>query len=245
MTTTATDLRMALDPAALFERAFRFDALPWQRDYLREHRPVATVKGRQTGASTAAAALAVHEALYRAGSTSAIVSPSLRQSQEIAGKARTALRNLDVELAQDSATTLRLRNGSRVMALPGTPKSVRGWSASLLVLDEAAYLDPETWTAVRALVAATGGRLVIQSTPDLAAGPFFDLVTGDDPAWARFSVPSGSVSTIAGSFLEAERRAMTADEYAREYECRFGQLASVTRLFSPERLDALFGGDAA
>jgi terminase large subunit-like protein len=238
--TTAADLRAALDPVVLFELAFRVAAHDWQRDYLRAPGPVLTVKGRQVGASTAAAAMAVHEVLYRPDVTAAIVSPSLRQSQEIAGKARTALRNLAVPLVQDSSTALRLRNGSRVLSLPGTAKSVRGWSASLLILDEAAYLAPETWAAVTALTAATGGRIVIQSTPALAEGQFHELVTGDDPSWTRFTVPSASVPTIAPTFLDAERRTMTPDEYGREYECTFGSVSSLPRLFPPERLAALF-----
>ena len=142
--TIVDDLRAALDPVALFEAAFGVNALDWQRGYLREDRPVALVKGRQVGASLAAAALAIHVVRYHDDVNAIIVSPSLKQSTEIATRARTGLRNLGVGLLQDSISTLRLANGSRILSLPGTARSVRGWTAQLLVIDEAAYVDHET-----------------------------------------------------------------------------------------------------
>lgn len=236
--TLAHDLAAALDPALLFADAFGVEPLHWQRDYLRETRPAVVLKGRQVGASLAAAALAVHTARYAAGVNVVVVSPSLKQSTEIASKARTGLRELGARLLQDSSSTLRLANGSRILSLPGTARSVRGWTARLLILDEAAYISPETFTAARALV-ATGGRLVVQSTPAIEAGDFFELVSGDDPAWARFSVPSASVPTISPEFLEAERRSMSPDAFATEYECAFGKAGA--SLFTLDRINALFG----
>jgi hypothetical protein len=235
--TLATDLSAALDPAALFRDAFGLEPLGWQRDYLRETRPAVLLKGRQVGASLAAAALAVHTAVYQTDTNIIIVSPSLKQSTEITTRARTGLRNLGARLIQDSTSTLRLANGSRVLSLPGTARSVRGWTAKLLILDEAAFISAETFTAARALV-ATGGRLVVQSTPALADGDFHELVTGDDPELARFTVPSDSVPTIRPEFLAGERLAMSPDAYAAEYECAFGKAGA--SLFSIDRINALF-----
>lgn len=231
--TLAADLAAALDPAVLFEDAFGVPTLDWQRAYLREQRPTVTLKGRQVGASQSAAALAIHTARYWPNANAVIVSPSLKQSTEITTRARAGLARLGVRLVQDSASQLRLANGSRILSLPGTARSVRGWSARLLILDEAAYLEEQTFTAARALV-ATGGRMVVQSTPADEYGPFYDLVTGDDPGWARFTVRSDEVPTIAPEFLEAERRAMSPDAFAREYECVFGK--SGASLFTADRL---------
>ncbi len=232
----AADLTAALDPAVLFGEAFGLDPLPWQVAYLRETRPAVVLKGRQVGASLSAAALAVHTARYWSDVNVVIVSPSLKQSTEIATKARTGFRSLGVPLVQDSTSTLRLANGSRILSLPGTARSVRGWTARLLILDEAAFILPETFTAARALV-ATGGRLVVQSTPADESGDFYELVTGDDPGWARYTVRSDSVPTITPEFLESERRAMGPDAYASEYECTFGKLGA--SLFTAERIAAL------
>lgn len=240
--TLAADLRAALDPTCLFRDAFGLEPLAWQRDYLHETRPTALLKGRQVGASLAAAAMAIHAARYWSETNVVIVSPSLKQSGEITARARSGFRRLGVGLVQDSTSTLRLANGSRILSLPGTARSVRGWTARLLILDEAAYIAPETWTAARALV-ATGGRLVVQSTPAQESGDFHELVTSDDPAWTRLTVRSDEVPTIRSEFLAAERRAMSPDTFAMEYECQFGKAGA--SLFTLDRIAALFPDHAA
>jgi tRNA(Met) C34 N-acetyltransferase TmcA len=234
--TLADDLRAACDPAVLFEHAFGFEPLDWQRGYLRETRPTVVLKGRQVGASLSAAALAIHTTVYLSAVNAIVVSPSLKQSTEITVRARAGLRTLGVRLVQDSTSVLRLANGSRILSLPGTARSVRGWTAKLLILDEAAFITPETFTAAKPLV-ATGGRLVVQSTPADESGDFYGLVSADDPGWAHYTVRSDQVSTIAPAFLEAERRAMSPDAYATEYECQFGKTGS--SLFTTEKITSL------
>ena len=44
---------------------------------------------------------------------------------------------------------------------------MRGWSAELLIVDEAAFVDDETLDAVLPTVAATGGDLAVGSPADL------------------------------------------------------------------------------
>lgn len=229
----AADLVTALDPVRLFRQAFTVEPLAWQVDYLRETRPTVVLKGRQVGASFSAAALAIHTVRYLPNVNAVIVSPSLKQSTEITTRARAGLKELGERLVQDSTSMLRLTNGSRILSLPGTARSVRGWTARLLVLDEAAYITPETWTAARAIV-ATGGRLVVQSTPSDEVGDYHDLVMGDDPGWARFTVRSDEVPTISAEFLASERRAMGPDAYATEYECQFGKAGASP--FTAERI---------
>lgn len=236
MTTLARDLLAAIDPVVTFADAFGEAPHEWQVGYLREHRPVALLKGRQVGASTAAATLAIHAARYWPDSNSVIVSPTLPQSREVAMRARIGLRNLGERLVQDSASVLRLANGSRILSLPGTARSVRGWTARLLIIDEAAFVLPETFTAAQPII-ATGGRIVIQSTPAGESGDFHAIVTGDDPAWARYTVPSTSVSTITPEWLEGQRRTMAPDAFAQEFECVFGKAGAT--LFTPERIASL------
>jgi hypothetical protein len=240
--TLIADLRCALDPAVLFGDAFGLEPLDWQFDYLREERPMVLVKGRQVGGSLAAAGLAIHTARYWSEVNAVIVSPSLKQSQEIAGRARAGLRRLGVRLVQDSTAMLRLANGSRILSLPGTARSVRGWTAKLLVIDEAAFVSHETFVAARALV-ATGGRLIVQSTPAIADGDFYELTRADDPGTARLTVRSDEVPTISAEFLAGERLAMSPDAYAAEYDCAFGKAGA--SLFSIDRINALFAEEAS
>ncbi|MGD0248351.1 MAG: terminase family protein [Candidatus Limnocylindrales bacterium] len=229
----AADFTAALDPAVLFEQAFDLEPHDWQRGYLREDRPTVVLKGRQVGASLAAGALAIRTVRYWPDVDAVIVSPTLKQSTEITARARSGLRRLGIPLVQDSTSTLRLANGSRILSLPGTARSVRGWTAKLLILDEAAFIEHETFVAARALV-ATGGRLVVQSTPAAEVGDFWEIVTSEDADWARYTVRSDEVPTISPEFLEAERRALGPDAYATEYECQFGKTGAT--LFTAERI---------
>ena len=120
--------------------------------------------------------------------------------------------------------------------MPGTARSVRGWTARSSIIDEAAWVDPETFAAAKPIV-ATGGRLVVQSTPADEAGDFHAIVTGEAPGWARFTVPSDFVPTISTEFLDSERQALGPDIYAREYECVFAKAGAT--LFTADKLASL------
>ena len=241
VTLDANEVARALDPAAVFAHAFGNEPMAHQYEYLRETRPVIVLKGRQTGFSQGAAALAIHRALYWPGSLSAIVSPSQRQSAEVAMRAKNGLIDLGERLVQDSTTTLRLRNGSRVLSLPGSSRSVRGWSIDgVLVLDEAAFLDEETFAVARATT-ATGGRIVVQSTPAGEGGTFHALWQDTPPGWARFRVPTADADTVSAQFLDQERRALPPDLYAQEYECAFGRAGR--GLFTLDQIAAMASGE--
>jgi hypothetical protein len=226
-----------LDPSYTFRQAFGMSPMAWQVPYLESSDNAVILKGRQVGASTSAAAICIRYVRHHPDFLAAIVSPSMKQSTEVKLKAKQGLLRLGEELVQDSQDTLALTNGSRIVSLPGSPKSVRGWSAGLLVIDEAAFLEPETFLAARATVAATGGRTIVQSTPISPFGHFFDLFDTPDPGWTKYQVSSEEVSTISADFLASERAKLTEDEYAQEY---LGQFASPgLGLVDPARLRAL------
>jgi hypothetical protein len=83
----------------------------------------------------------------------------------------------------------------------------------------------------------------VSSTPAAEFGDFHELVTGDDPDWTRFTVPAIEVPTISAAFLEAERRAMSPDDYATEYECQFGKAGAT--LFAMSKIKKLFLEEAS
>lgn len=235
---TAADLSRALDPVQVFTDAFGIEPFGYQAEYLRDSRPTLVLKGRQTGFTTAAAALAIWRCVYHAGSTVAIVSPSLKQSSEVTGRARLGLKQLGVRLVVDSVAQLGLANGSRILSLPGSPKSVRGFSADILICDEAAFTVDPTLTAAQALT-ATGGRTIYQSTPYFEEGTFYRLATADLPDWLRLVVPSHMAPSISESFLEAQKAQMSEAEFASEFRAEF-LTVDVRSLFDAEQVDAMF-----
>lgn len=233
-------LRGPLSAVETFVRASGHPAMDWQREFLAETRDTLLLKGRQVGATECASALAIFTARGKPGSTSAIISPSQRQSSEVTVRARIGLWALGEKLRQDSASLLRLANGSRIVSLPGSARGIRGYVCDLVVLDEAAWLSEATVAAARPMTAATGGRLIVQSTPGEPVGPFYELATDPPPSWATFTVKSSDVPTIDPAFLERERREMAPALYRQEYLAEFGTAHVGGRLFSPSAIAAAF-----
>ena len=84
LNTTAmdTDLALALDPALLMQQC-GLPPDPWQANLLRADAPrTLLLCSRQSGKSTVTALLALHQAIYHPGLV-LLLSPSLRQSQEL------------------------------------------------------------------------------------------------------------------------------------------------------------------
>jgi hypothetical protein len=237
--------RLAAVPSSAvdtFRAAFGHEPMAHQVTYLESSGHLLVRKGRQVGMTEAAAGLAIHVARATPGSLAAVISPSLRQSTEVATRARLGLWELGERLVQDSASLLRLANGSRILSLPGSARGVRGYAAQLVVVDEAAWVDDETFVAARALVAATGGRLIVQSTPGVAGvGFFYELATDTPPDWSTIVVRSDEARTITAEFLARERAELTENLYRQEYMAEFGSGAvGGVGLFTVETIDRMF-----
>ena len=95
---------------------------PWQVEVLTSAAPrLALNCARQAGKSAVVACLALHEALTVPDSLTLLVSPSLRQSMELFRKVARAFAALGapMPLEAESKLAYELRNGSRLIALPG------------------------------------------------------------------------------------------------------------------------------
>src|SRR5262249_20472454 len=129
------------DPGRIF-RAAGMEPDPWQRDLLCSSAArLLVLCTRQAGKSETAAALALHTALLQPGALVLLLSPSERQSGELAQKVFRFFDALGQPVAARKRTELQLylTNGSRVIALPGKEATVRGYSgAAPLVIHEAA-----------------------------------------------------------------------------------------------------------
>jgi phage terminase large subunit-like protein len=146
MVSLAEDLKLALDRVA-FARALGLEPDLWQEDLLRSPSDRVILNCcRQSGKSTMTAVIALHRALFRPGSLILCLAPALRQSQELFGKVLTFYRALDrpVPAQTERKLSLELENGSRIVTLPGTDKTIRGFSgAALLIVDEASRVEDE------------------------------------------------------------------------------------------------------
>lgn len=200
---------------------------------------------RQAGKSTTAAVLALHEAMYRPGSVTVLVSPTLRQSSELFRKVAD-LRDLlpaPLELAEDNRLSMVVRGGGRVLSLPGSEATIRGISSvSLLVEDEASRVDEDLYLAVRPMLAVSAGRLVLMSTPNGKRGHFWE-VWSEGQGWNRVRVPATDVPRISPEFLEDERHSMPERYFRQEYMCEF--MDADDQVFGHEYVMAALHDDVA
>jgi len=213
---------------AEFARLVGLDPDPWQIRLLRSRAPRVLMNcARQTGKSTTAAVLALHEALTRPGALVLILAPAERQAKELYSKLAGFYRALGHPIPADSYRRLgvELANESRIEALPGAEKTIRGFSAvDLLLVDEASRVTDELYHAVRPMLATSGGRLVLLSTPYGKRGVFFEEWEGG-MGWERYEVRAEECPRIPASFLEAERQALPDWIYRQEFGCEFVETA--------------------
>jgi Terminase large subunit, T4likevirus-type, N-terminal len=247
------DLRLALDRVA-FARRLGIEPDPWQADFLRSSSDRVLLNCcRQSGKSTMSGVLALHRALYHPGSLILCLAPALRQSQELFSKLAGFYRDLDrpVSPIAERKLGLELENGSRVVTLPGTEKTIRGYSgAALLIVDEAARVDDGLYYALRPMLAVSAGHLMMLSTPAGRRGVFFEEWM-EGMGWERYEVPASHIPRISKQFLKEERQALPARIFRQEYECSFEETDD--QVFSHEdvtvaisdKVTPLFGGGAA
>ena len=201
----SSDFARALDPAAIFTGA-GMDADPWQADVLRSPHPRQLLLcSRQSGKSTTVAALAVHSALFDPGLV-LLFAPAQRQSTELFKK---------------------VPNGSRIIALPGTEATTRGFSAPrLIVVDEASRTEDALYGALRPMLATTStqadqGRMVCLTTPWGKRGWFYEQWAHGGDVWQRTKVTAHDCPRIAPDWLANEQKLVGDFLFRQEYLVEF------------------------
>jgi hypothetical protein len=230
----AGDLAAALDPVVLARRC-GLAPNPWQADVLRSSVSRLILNcSRQSGKSTITAVLSVHTAVYQPRALVLLLSPSLRQSVELFKKVVDVYHSIGAPVPADAESALRLElaNGSRLVALPGKEQTIRGFSGvTLLAVDEASRIDDALYHACRPMLAVSGGRLVLLSTPYGKRGVFYEeWDRGQD--WERVEIPTERCPRIPATFLAQERASLPQRVYRQEYGCSFEEVE-----------DSVFGAD--
>jgi len=225
--TFACDLNITLDPTALSVRA-GLELDPWQAEVMRfSGRQLILNCHRQSGKSTTVALKALHVALYQ-GALVLLLSPSLRQSRELFKKVTDAYRQLGQPLKAkvDNQLELQIARAGRIVSLPGTEATVRGFSApKLIIMDEASKIPTALYTAVRPMLAVSRGQLAMLSTPYGRRGFFHQEWMEGGPNWKRILRTADQCERISHEWLEEERRHMEDWEFQQEYMCEFADTA--------------------
>ena len=190
------------------------------------------LKARQLGISWLAAAYAAWRATYQPGSMILLLSAGQREAFALLDKVRVVLmhhRTGAADLDTDAAGELAVRGGGRIVALPSTESAGRGYTASLVIADEAAYhpYAERNYAAYRPAM-ADGGQLLILSTANGAAGWFHDLYwaaeRGELPIRAAF-IPWHARPGRDADWLARERAAYGGlpAQFAQEYPASAGE----------------------
>src|SRR5215208_96190 len=247
MVSLAEDLKLALDRVSFAQRA-GLEPDPWQRDLLESSSDRILLNCcRQSGKSTMTGIVALHRALYHPGSLVLCLAPALRQSQELFGKIAGFYRDLGRPVAPqgERKLSLELENGSRIITLPGSEKTIRGFSgAALLLVDETSRVDDGLYYAIRPMLAVSGGSLVMLTTPYGKRGVFYEewiresgaeAGSSAGGAWERFEVPASQCPRISETFLREEEESLPPFIYRQEYECSFEETED--QVFTTDMID--------
>lgn len=223
-----------------YQRAWCDDAARWKMG----------VWSRQTGKDFSSTEEVVRHAMGHPKTTWLIGAPSERQALETLAKARewTEAYEMAIADAQEErfdgpqsllkASTIVLPNAARIVAVPGRPDTVRGFSANICLTEAAFFEDFDaTWRAVLPSLTnpLRGGEKIarIYSTPNGKTGMFYKIweknyIHGgkDVPAKSRWSCHKVTIHDAVRMGLPVdieELRAAFDDPigWAQEFECEF------------------------
>ena len=180
---TYVKLLIGLIPRCGCARSWGSRRPPGRRQFLRAPRgaSILTLTARQVGKTTTAAWAMAHTAIFHPGIPvrGCLSDPAAKRRSRAQGQEMVLLK-CGVKIVIDNVYGLELENGSRVLALPGSDDSIRGYTVDgWIIADEAARLSPELISALRPMRARRPKtRLAMLSTAWSRTDPFWS-------AWER------------------------------------------------------------
>jgi hypothetical protein len=187
-----------------------------------------TLKARQIGWSTLVAAFVLWMAIFHDDRRILIISKGEREAQELLKKVKFAwnrlppwMRERAPKLTNDNLQNMAFSNGSEIISVPSAADPARGFSGSLVIVDEWAFLPnaEEAWASIEP-VADIGGQIIGLSTAN-GSGNFFHQL------WVNAEEGANSFKTMFYSWravperddawFEAKCREMNSWQRAQEY----------------------------
>lgn len=157
-----------------------FHLFPFQEETLvdfKDHRYNIILKSRQTGISTLTAGFSLWKMLFNQDYNVLVIATKQEVAKNLVTKVRVMNQYLPswlkLETVEDNKLSLRYANGSQIKATSAAGDAGRSEALSLLVFDEAAFIDKieEIWVSAQSTL-STGGSAIILSTPN-GVGNFF------------------------------------------------------------------------
>lgn len=151
-------------------RGLGFEPFEWQVDALNPSLDrVLLLCARQSGKSTVVGGKVAHKIRYRRRSENLIVTPSKDQSKIVMQRFQE-FTDQDDELPESDTDSIFeqawKKRKNRVLALPGSERSVRGYAdPETIIADEAAQIEDRTYIAFRPWMTGGKSELIAMSTP--------------------------------------------------------------------------------
>ena len=216
------------------------------------------LSARQSGKSWCSAAFLLWWAMFKFEQTVVVLSNKDKNAMEMIHRIRFIYERLPLWLKPGllddgwNKHEVGFDNGSRIISSPTSEDSARGFSASLLFLDEFAFVrdavQEQFWGAVSPTF-STGGNCIICSTPNGDVNQYAQLWRGAQvdsngfaPVEIKWDEPPGRDET----FKEQEIARIGETRWKQEYECQFlssdpllidtvalANLTNITKQFKP------------
>jgi hypothetical protein len=155
-----------------------------------QHRFNVILKARQLGISTLTAGYSLWMMTFHQDKNILVIATKQEVAKNLVTKVRVMHANLPSWLKQhcveDNKLSLRYKNGSQIKAVSSGEDAGRSEALSLLILDEAAFIDriDEIWASSQQTL-ATGGKAIVLSTPN-GTGNFFHKTWSDAEIGSEF-----------------------------------------------------------
>jgi hypothetical protein len=151
-----------------------FNLYPFQEEVLhlfRDHKFLITLKSRQLGISTLAAGYSLWLMLFHKDKNVLALATTQATARNLVSKVIFMYSELPkwmkIPSVENNKLSLRLKNGSKIQAKSSNADAARSEAVSLLLIDEAAFIDniEETFASAQQTL-ATGGQCMALSTPN-------------------------------------------------------------------------------
>jgi len=201
-----------------------------------------TLKSRQLGISTLVAGYSLWLMTFHKDKNILTLATTQATARNLVTKVQFMYEELPkwlkTKAVEKNKLSLRFKNGSRIKAASSNSDAARSEAVSLLVLDEAAFIDNihETFTSAQQTL-ATGGQCIALSTPN-GVGNWFHQTWSKAKTKENSFVPIRLPWTVHPERDQRWREQQDADlgprMAAQECDCDF--LSSGATVFAPEDL---------
>ena len=212
---------------------------PWQKKVLAEKGDICLCTGRQVGKSQIIGIKAAEHALNNPNHVVIIGAALARQASHIFWMVKDYIHENYPRQVKGRPTLafMELKNGSQIRCLPigDDGLGIRGFTANVLIIDEAAFVNPKAWSGIRPVLATTKGQLILLSTPFGTEGYFAECYK--NKRFYRDHISSEDCPRITKEFLAEEKRTMTKLQYQQEYLGLF--VGGIQRFFPDDLIDEI------